>query len=207
MLGIPNSEGLRDIEKELNDVLSFGPAHLSLYILTVGSQYQSYGQLPGEDWVEKEFLAVSECLRDRGYDHYEVSNFGRPGFYSQHNLRYWSSQSVAAIGRSATGLLKKRDDLGVRYQWKISGPSYTTEELGYSELKLEEVYLKLRTNQGLDINDLADPLPPPLLQVIENWKEHKYLDQERPLKLSARGYLMLDSLMDDLFRISNILKF
>jgi oxygen-independent coproporphyrinogen-3 oxidase len=106
MLGLPKSDELqRDVIKELEEVLAYDPDHLSLYILTVKSNYIHSKFLPTEDWIEDEYLKVSEHLIGKGYKHYEVSNFAKPDKKSQHNLSYWKSKTVGALGPSATGYL------------------------------------------------------------------------------------------------------
>lgn len=189
MLGIPHSENKRDVIGELKELLKYHPTHLSLYILTVKSGYPYFNHLPSEEWIEKEYLEVSSYLEAQGFLHYEVSNFARPGFESKHNLKYWKNESVAAIGPSATGILREGDS-AIRYKWDNGKPEYSVERLSQKELDLEDLYLKLRTNQGVDFKDD---------RLLKKWSEQGYLKSTSPLVLSARGFLLLDSIMNDLF--------
>lgn len=197
MLGLPYSKELnRDVLEELTKVLKFKPFHFSVYILTVKNNYKHYSQLPAEEWIEKEFLDVSNFLTEKGYDHYEVSNFALPGFKSKHNLSYWESKTVAALGPSATGFLVE-DKL--RYKWKTKEASMELENLTSEELRLEELYMSLRS-LGIDLNaKIAED---------ENWKalsakwvEKKLakIDEKGHLSLTSQGYLLLDSMMNDSF--------
>jgi oxygen-independent coproporphyrinogen-3 oxidase len=200
MLGLPFSkEWNRDVISELKEILKYKPNHISLYILTVKEHYVHFEHLPNEEWIEKEYLAVSEYLQDQGFSHYEVSNFALPGKESQHNLRYWKSESVGAMGPSATGFLREAK---LRYKWKVNSAEYVKEELTTEELALEHIYMLLRTNLGLSIKDTFqdDNLANEFLNIAKSWEEKGLASIINDvIKLSPKGYLLMDSLMDDIF--------
>ena len=202
MIGLPFSEKYgRNIISELDEVLGYGPEHVSLYILTVPKHYLHFQHLPGDKWVQEEYLKVSEYLERQGMIQYEVSNYALPGKESLHNLQYWKTQSVAAIGPSATGLLVKNPDQGLRYQWKTEGPElFVREELGRREMKLERLYMQMRTNRSIDPREFFIGRDLESYQdLIKKWNERNYLLSTSPLRIGPRGHLMLDSLMDDIF--------
>tara|TARA_R110002072_G_scaffold534_1_gene3421 strand:+ start:31670 stop:32767 length:1098 start_codon:yes stop_codon:yes gene_type:complete len=195
MLGLPYSEEWnRDIYKELDVILSYRPKHLSLYILTVKDNYPHYEKLPSEDYIANEFLGVSKKLREAGYEHYEVSNFSLKDKESKHNLRYWESETVAALGPSATGFLSESKK---RYKWKTKSAEFEVENLSLEEFKLEEVYMLLRTNRIISRSEvmIADEL-------LQKWSELSYvvLHSKDEFQVLPDGFLMLDSMMDDIFR-------
>ncbi len=192
MLGLPKSNG-RNVIDELKHILSFDPKHISLYILTVNNRYKYYSDLPSEDYVRKEYLKVSEFLRKNNYMHYEVSNFAKQGFESEHNLRYWELKSVAALGPSATGFFSEK---GIRYKWSSAHKKFDLEVLTTENKIIEQVYLGLRTSKGIKRELLgADAC------VLKLWNERGYLKEKggENLSLTPKGYLMIDSLMNDLF--------
>jgi oxygen-independent coproporphyrinogen-3 oxidase len=200
LLGLPFSrEKKRNIEEELRALLKFKPKHISLYILNARSKYPHTQDMPDDEFIREEYLLVSEILRNEGFHHYEVSNFALPGFESRHNQKYWESQSVAALGPTGTGLFVQGKDRATRYKWKVSRPEVEIEPLGSNELELERTYLELRTSQGWkpmgDVNKLAE--------LFKSWTDQQYgrWTGER-FELNSLGFLMLDSLMDDLFRLS-----
>lgn len=201
MLGLPKSELYkRDIIQELKQILEFKPSHLSLYILTTKNHYIHQKSLPSEEWIEEEYLTVSRYLQDKGFEHYEVSNFALPGFESRHNLAYWNSESVAALGPSATGLFS---DEGLRYKWAPKEAKIQWEQLSAEELKLEKLYMRLRTNLGLKIEDFTDPKHHnAVLSLKTKWIERGWAscDSSGLVYPTSQGYLVLDSLMDELFR-------
>ncbi len=193
MLGLPYSEELgRDIEAELTELLSFNPVHLSLYILTVKGNYVHRDHLPSEEWIEAEFLKVSELLQARGFKHYEVSNFAKPGFESAHNRRYWEAKTVGAIGPSATGYLAEER---LRYKWPGMNIKLELEKLSEEEVKLEALYLALRTDKGIARADF-DPAQ------IQGLLDRGWLAGVEQLRATPRGYLMMDSIMDEIFKFS-----
>jgi oxygen-independent coproporphyrinogen III oxidase len=198
MLGLPKSGELkRDVIAELKEVLSYDPDHLSLYILTVKSNYVHSKFLPKEEWIEDEYLKVSEFLLAKNYQHYEVSNFAKPGKKSRHNLSYWESKTVGALGPSATGFLAE-DSL--RYKWKPHSPAYETEILNVDEAKLEKYYMSLRSDVGLEV-PLAQQTDAFRLK-LEDWKKRDLVTfKDQRIYLTSKGYLILDSLMNDLFTL------
>ena len=199
MLGLPfSSVRRRDVLKELEQVLSFSPTHISLYILTAKKNYSLKNDLPAEEWVEREFLEVSQFLRLQGFRHYEVSNFALPGHESRHNLRYWNLQTVAALGRSATGFLCEEK---IRYQWRAGKKLPSQEKLEEKAFRLEQLYMGLRTSSGIRLGqffsskDLEEIIP----TVILPWKEKKLAYYRNgAVCLAPAGFLLLDSLVGQL---------
>ena len=195
LLGIPFSHTKkRDIKTELDTFLSYSPKHVSLYILNARLKYPLIQDIPDEEYIRDEYLFVSEYLNSKGFHHYEVSNFALKGFESRHNQKYWRGQSVAALGPTGTGYLALSDEKSIRYKWKVSKAEVEIENLGPQELSLEKTYLALRTSEGIPFQEAMEPL-------LESWERLQYAVLENGrVKLTALGYLMLDSLMDDLFR-------
>jgi oxygen-independent coproporphyrinogen-3 oxidase len=196
MLGLPYSDELkRNVVEELSKVLSYGPSHFSVYILTVKENYTYYLKLPNEEWIEKEFLDVADFLISKGFSHYEVSNFSKIGKQSRHNLNYWKSNTVAALGPSATGFLKENR---LRYKWKANHSELEIENLTEAEFRLERIYMAIRSEEGIKLADF----PNEIIKLVEDWKEKKLANENNgTIKLTSKGYLLLDSLMSDLFSL------
>ncbi len=200
MLGLPfSSQRKRDVLKELEQVLEYAPVHISLYILTVKGAYPLYQKLPSDQWIAREYLQVSEFLCKRGFEHYEVSNFALPGHESRHNLRYWTSQTTAALGRSATGFLSEE---GIRYKWRVRGEGFSLESLDPKSLNLEKIYLGLRLNSGLELSKAFSAQEQELIvKCVKNWEFRGLASYGSGIvKLHPRGFLLLDSLMGELFK-------
>jgi oxygen-independent coproporphyrinogen III oxidase len=197
LLGIPYSQPKnRNIIEELDLLLQYKPKHISLYILNARSKYPHTQSLPDDEYISEEFLKVSDHLKGHGFHHYEVSNFALPGHESKHNMKYWKSESVAALGPTGTGLVFHSKEKAVRYKWKVTKPEFEIENLGPSELALEEQYLGLRTSLGWKPTLLTDSLK----NVFQSWEKRGLgeFKQERMI-LNPKGFIILDSLMDDIF--------
>lgn len=198
LLGIPHSQtGKRDIINELDELLKYRPTHLSLYILNARSKYPLVDQIPDDEYIREEYLLVSEYLRAKGFHHYEVSNFALPGYESKHNQKYWRGESVAALGPTGTGYFAQENGKAFRYIWKVRSPDIQPEQLGEDELRLERIYLTLRTSDGWEPEALSSEH----IAVFQEWESKKYGQWTgQKMILNSLGFVMLDSLMDDLFR-------
>ena len=197
---LPGSkEKKRDVLGELEIVLRYRPEHISLYILTLKKGHSLFKQLAGEDWVEREYLEVSRYLQSEGYHHYEVSNFALPGKESRHNLKYWNSDTVAALGPSATGFLAETH---LRYKWKPSDSNFIVEKLDSESARMERFYSSLRLSEGplLESFFKGDELAR-ATHLVENWcgEEKGELTKGR-VSLNAKGFLSMDGLMDEFFK-------
>ena len=98
----------RDWERDLDHTLSLDPDHVSLYGLSaepatpLGRAVADRREtLPTEGRYEQEYLLAVDRLAEAGYEAYEVSNFARPGFASQHNSVYWSGEPYVGLGNGA----------------------------------------------------------------------------------------------------------
>jgi oxygen-independent coproporphyrinogen-3 oxidase len=196
MLGLPRPEGhSRDIKFEIEKIVNSGANHISLYILKVPNTYKYYDLLPGEDEVADEYMLVANTLKEMGFEHYEVSNFSRPGFESKHNMKYWTHDSVLALGPSATGFFSTNN---FRFKWKPESADYSWEMLSENQVKLESLFLAVRTKDGIKIEDYfpeneAD-------EIFLNWKKNGLATIENGyFKLTSAGFLIEDSLINELF--------
>jgi oxygen-independent coproporphyrinogen-3 oxidase len=109
-------------------------------------------------------------------------------------MKYWNGESVAALGPTGTGYLSLGSESAVRYKWKVSEAQVEIERLGKKELELENQYLGLRTYLGI-------PMQSKWFELLKEWQNKNYaLLEDGRIKLTSLGFLMLDSLMDDIFR-------
>ncbi len=157
----------RDWQRDLESAMALDPAHISLYGLTVEpktplSRWRDRGEVreAGDEAYEAEFLLAHHTLEAAGYDHYEVSNFSKPGLDSRHNSSYWSGAAYAGIGPSAHSFD------GARRWWNVapyaewidrlthnSTPVADLEVLDEENLSNEKVYLGLRSSLGVRVAD------------------------------------------------------
>ena len=199
----------RDWAGDLESAIELDPPHISLYGLTVEAhtpiaRWRDRGaSVEGsEDAYEAEYLRAHDVLSGSGYDHYEVSNFGRPGRWSRHNRGYWNGASYVGLGPAAHGFdgTTRRWNEREYAAWLrlVAGgadPLAGSESLTNENRIAEEVYLGLRTTDGLSIRDSdRDTVQP---WIAAGWAD---ADGDR-LRLSASGWLRLDALAASLTAI------
>ncbi|KKW71648.1 radical SAM family heme chaperone HemW [Lactococcus cremoris] len=149
------------VKSDVDKFLALDLPHVALYSLiledhTVFMNRQRRGllRLPSEDKNADMYEYIMDILAQHGYQHYEVSNFGRPGFESKHNITYWDNEEYYGIGAGASGYLS-----GVRY--KNYGPVHhylkaaandkrVNEEVLSKKSQIEEeMFLGLRKKSGV----------------------------------------------------------
>jgi oxygen-independent coproporphyrinogen-3 oxidase len=152
----------------LRTALSFHPEHLSCYQLTVETNTpladlcrKSEIALPDRDSQARYFSRTAEILEEAGYLHYEVSNFALGNrFLSRHNSKYWNHTPYLGLGPSAhsfDGRQRRWNHRSVTAYLKdlAAGkpPVADSELLSDEQLRLEALFLGLRTRRGIDLAD------------------------------------------------------
>lgn len=199
LLGAPEVGQKREVIQELTELLSYGPKHVSLYILQPAAGYKLKTKIPDDEVTSSEYLAVSEFLRSRGFHHYEVSNFGLPGFESRHNLRYWMGENVAALGPTGTGYLASASESAFRYKWKPGSADIELEKLQKDELEMERLYLRLRLSRPFTSDELVER-PHFLEELLGRWQTRKLVINEGAAwRMQPAAWVILDSLINEYF--------
>jgi oxygen-independent coproporphyrinogen-3 oxidase len=197
----------RSWESDLAAALALQPKHLSLYGLTTEpatplGRWRDRGivtEAPDESY-EREFLYADQVMSDAGFEHYEVSNFGRPGHRARHNSMYWRGVPYAGLGPGAhefDGSTRRWNvDPYVEWQRRLADqvdPIGGDELLDQESRAAEAVYLGLRTSDGLRLTGAE-------LVRTQAWVDAGWgaiTDTDR-LTLTPLGWLRLDSLAADL---------
>lgn len=149
--------------QELVQAVDLAPPHISTYALTLEpgtplAEQVAAGKMPvpDEDQVADMYALARRLLAERGYDHYEISNFARPGYRCRHNLNYWAGGDYLGVGAGAHSHRK-----GDRW-WNLAEPGAFIEGLkaggavaGHESLDSltqlrERVILGLRLLEGID---------------------------------------------------------
>lgn len=214
--GVPTSDNAR-WTKNLERALSYNLPHISSYALTVETGTVLYAQikkkktLPVEDEkAAEQFNILIEKLCKNGYDHYEISNFARPGHYARHNSNYWLGAKYLGIGPSAHSFN------GVSRQWNVAHnfnyiksiqdnqvPS-TEEILTLDQRYNEYVMTRLRTIWGCDIKDINENFGEKYQSYFEKNIE-KFINcgwmriSKNIFTLTDSGKLMADFITQELF--------
>ena len=142
------------------------PTHISVYDLIVeaqtpfAKQYQpSEYPLPSDTITADMYRAAQQILTTAGYEHYEISNYAKPGLACRHNQVYWQNQPYYAFGMGAASYLNGTRFTRPRYtqdyfQWVAAGCRYQPELLDQTERFLDTLMLGLRLASGLKIQSL-----------------------------------------------------
>ena len=174
--GIPASD-LSQWEEDLKKAIEFDVQHISAYHLSYEKGTLLYKQLksktaqqlPEEESVQQ-YRSLINILNDKDFIHYEISNFAREGFYSRHNMKYWTNQGYTGIGPSAHSYnLESRQwnipDINLYIRNINNGEKYyKTENLTISKKYNDYILTGLRTAWGVST------------EVIDNYFGKRYLD-------------------------------
>jgi len=211
MYGLPTL----DVEgwvRVITAVLDWEPDHLSAYGLSLdaGSLWGTTGidNLPAEDEVAGQYWALAHQARRRGYEHYEISNYARPGFRSRHNAQYWRDGEYLACGPGACGFIGdirygnvKPLSRYVRLLERDTLPIDTFERLTPRHQLAERLFLGLRTSDGVPRAWLTERLTDDvaLRDRVRAWEDGGLLiDADGRVRLSEAGFLVSDSLFVEL---------
>ncbi len=199
----------RDWDRDLEAALALDPNHISLYGLTVEPQtplgrWTARGEVKEapEERYEREFLRAHDRLTAAGFEHYEVSNYGRPGYRAGHNSAYWQGVPYLGLGPSAHGFdgQVRRWNRRNYSDWLVEvaaggDPVEGSESLGTEERAAETVYLGLRTIDGLDLGIVASNNRQKAESMVSDWIRAGWATRDGArLVLSASGWLRLDSI-------------
>ncbi|HEK9106659.1 TPA: oxygen-independent coproporphyrinogen III oxidase [Streptococcus equi subsp. zooepidemicus] len=156
---------IQQVKENVAKALALDIPHLSLYSLilehhTVFMNKMRRGklQLPTEDLEAEMFEYIISEMEANGFEHYEISNFTKPGFESRHNLMYWNNDEYFGCGAGASGYLN-----GIRYRNRIPIQHYlkavadgnarlSEEVLTKEEMMEEELFLGLRKKSGVSVS-------------------------------------------------------
>ena len=192
----------------LEEALSFKPAHISCYQLTIGSKtvfgkmaQEGKLKMPSEEKERKVFLSTSRFLQERGFIHYEVSNFARGKKYrSRHNVKYWRHVPYLGLGPAAHSFHNNRRWWNVKSVEgyctaleKNNKPIEGDERLSPEQLELERLFLGFRNLDGVSIKDVC--YGPPRENTLKKLVTAKYVEiHSGKIIPTVKGYLIADRL-------------
>ncbi len=200
-------------KKNIDRVIIEGIVHLSCYALTVEPKTPLYKLIKEQktadidaDKQSEQFLLLMQWMEEAGYEHYEISNFARPGFLSKHNSSYWRGKKYSGIGPSAHSFD------GASRQWNISNNNiyidsikkgiipYEKEILTPTQQLNEYIMTSLRTMEGLDLSQVEDAIGHQLRTGSRKFIERGLIaEQKDHLKLTTEGKLLADGIAAELF--------
>jgi oxygen-independent coproporphyrinogen-3 oxidase len=159
LCGVPQ-QTLQDLEAALDTLTRYPITHLSCYLLTLPKTHKMHRELPNEDQQLEHLLLIDRWMTSQGFEHYEISNFAKPGRQARHNLAYWKREGYLAAGPSAHAFDPSPGQAGVRWKNVSSLHKYAqllkqgrlpvewTEDLKPEDAELEKWMLSLRLADG-----------------------------------------------------------
>jgi len=211
---LSDSKWLRNINK----AVEFNTPHISAYSLTVeprtalASAIKKGKQIPiNDEQSAAQFITLTEKLNEAGFEHYEISNYSKPGKYAVHNTNYWRGIPYLGIGPSAHGfdgltrylnLANNAQYLNLIQQGKLAEE---IEELSIFDRFNEYVMTALRTMWGVSLNkiekDFGKFFLENMFKSMKVFTEREWLINDGEyLKLTAEGKLFADYIASELFQ-------
>lgn len=143
----------------IKKALSFNPNHISAYSLIIEPNtpfeeiYKDKTKLPTDDRSYEMYSMLCNTLKEEGFNHYEISNFAKPGFESKHNLTYWGAKEFYAFGLSSHRLLNGMRTHNLKtIDSYINAPNHETVIDFPIDLDFEKIMLNSRLNKGFEIS-------------------------------------------------------
>lgn len=216
--GIPGSSQARWREN-IERALSFGVPHISAYALTVEPRTALDAMIragrvaaPDEQHAHEQFSLLRTVLLEHGFIHYELSNFGKEGFFSRNNTAYWNGDPYLGIGPSAHSYD------GSRRSWNVSNNSQYIQRIGFGLLPSESEILSvtdrynemvmtgLRTMWGISLSKVVTQFGPVYHAHLEKqaarFIENGLLEQTNgSLRATSSGLFLTDGIASALFYV------
>lgn len=203
--------------KNIQKAIDLGCPHISAYALTIEPQTLLAHQIkngktpaPLPESAAQQFDILVENLSAAGYDHYEISNFAKPGFIAQHNTNYWRAKPYLGLGPSAHSFD------GSSRQWNISNNAlyikgvmgqddfFEKELLSRKDQFNECILTNLRTMWGIELKYIRDNFGDKTeAQLLENAarfiNRNQIIERDGCLILTKNAKLFADGIAADLF--------
>jgi oxygen-independent coproporphyrinogen III oxidase len=202
-------------EENIKRAVALMPEHISAYSLTIEDKtafgkWQQQGKLKAVDENESAngFELLTDLLSSSGYEHYEISNFCKPGFYSKHNSSYWKSRKYLGVGPSAHSYD------GESRQFNISNNALYLKAVRNGQLSFEReilsrenkineyIFTTLRTQWGCDLSYLEKTFQYNLGQmpILTSFVDQQLLTVNGAIAmLTKKGRLLADQISTELF--------
>jgi oxygen-independent coproporphyrinogen-3 oxidase len=217
--GIPGMTDERWLQN-IHTALSFHVPHISSYALTVEPKTALRKMIeagkaaaPEDALAAVHFNTLVDVLETAGFVHYELSNFGKPGFFSRNNSAYWLGKKYIGIGPSAHSYD------GASRSWNVAGNNvyikslaegkrpYGAETLSATDRYNEYVMTGLRTVWGVSLSkieaDFGAGFASHLIRASEKFRTQGLLSLENDvLRTTPKGKFLADGLASDLFLVN-----
>ena len=225
MYGFPG-ETLDDWQRDIEAALSLDVEHISAYCLMVEEGTALYERLkmkdeklkmPNEELERQMYELLIDKLTAAGYEHYEISNFAKPGYRSKHNSSYWQDIPYIGLGAAAhsyTVLGGSSSETTAFRSWNVADIHQYIEAIEHGELPSEQeeidgdthyndrITVALRTSDGLDLTTLSDRHRRYCMKEAQRFLDDGLLQLcDNRLSLTRKGLFVSDYIMSSLIMV------
>jgi oxygen-independent coproporphyrinogen III oxidase len=199
-------------EESIARILEIRPEHISIYLLEIdegsrlgkeslvgGSRYSAEA-IPSDDAMAESYESACARLAAAGYEHYEISNWGLPGFRSRHNLKYWRREPYIGLGAGAHSFDGERRWSNIhdsaKYVTSIESgltPREQIEPVTNQQALEEELFLGLRQLEGIDLARVEEKYGVSLQARIAGLREQGLLEMDGALLRLAPSRLTVSN--------------
>ena len=214
MYGFPQ-ETLSDWEQDIERALSLQVEHLSAYCLMIeegtplyqlSMKSEAFRDTFADEELERQmYETLIDQLTAAGYEHYEISNFAKPGFRSRHNSSYWDGTPYIGLGASAHSYDIRHRSWNIdNIQRYVEGieqghPLFEAETIDKDTRYNDTVTVALRTKEGICLDQLSEPYRSYCLQNAQRFIKDELMATDRDhLKLTRKGLFVSDMIMSEL---------
>lgn len=203
IFGLPG-QSLVQWKRNLETAITFHPEHLSLYPLAIEphTPLHARGVTVDENAQATMYEWSVEFLASAGYEHYEISNWCKPGFSSRHNMIYWQNQEYIGLGVSAASHMdgkrwKNVSNLETYIRSIADGADLAAEvDIIDADKKLsEDMILKLRCSAGLTLTPVVEQKYGPAIESFIN--QHLIEKTGQNIHLTRRGMLLANRVLQE----------
>ena len=152
-------ETIEDVKDDLNYIFSLDIEHISTYSLIIEDhtilKINNIKNI-SEDLDYEMYKLICKEMLNHNYEHYEISNFSKPGYYSKHNLCYWNNDNYYGFGLGASSYLGNRRITNTRSLNKYLYGKYILEDIELSDKEVIEykIMLNLRKADGISLDEI-----------------------------------------------------
>jgi len=204
-------------QQSLQQAIKIAPTHISIYDLTIepGTVFGRYYKpgdrpLPTDETTVQMYRMAQEILTNAGYEHYEISNYAKPGYQCCHNRVYWENRSYYGFGMGAASYVGGKRFTRPRktkeyYAWVNNGSIINSEFTAPHEVLLETLMLGLRLAEGVNLQILTEQFGKnkidQILQLLQPYFDKGWVQiRDKRLQLNdPDGFLFSNVVLAELF--------
>ena len=208
-------------EKNVKTAIELQISHLSCYALTVEPKTALEKLIKQKTLADvdtekqaRHFELLMQWMQEAGYEHYEISNFAKPGFRSKHNSSYWQGKPYVGLGPSAHSFN------GSSRQWNVANNAlyiqsiskglvpFEAEVLTSNQQLNEYIMTRLRTMEGISLQKIKKQFGEDRYEYViksarPHLNHHHLTVENNHLKTTTKGKLLADGIAADLFLLNH----